>query len=150
MARQTLYIVQSFSAGRRGALQADTPVPCLTAAAARRSATRLADSKLGVIAFASSGDVETGDYDDEPVILFKAGRLPPSFDELTESVRSRSRTVRACIRTLAAPSREGSRRRKATPDLARSAQGGSGPVHSRQSAGTRKSAHDRQGRSLRQ
>jgi hypothetical protein len=84
MARETLYIVQTFSLVRHNGLKADAPVSCQSAAAARRAATRLAESRLGVIAFASSGDVETGDYDEEPVVLFKAGRLPEAFDGLAE------------------------------------------------------------------
>ena len=81
MARETLYIVQSYSAGRGNRLKADPPVPCKSAETALRSAERLADSKLGVVAFSSSGDAEMGDYDDEPVIIFKTGRLPAQFED---------------------------------------------------------------------
>ncbi len=42
-------------------------------------AEKIAASKLGVVAYSTSGDQETGDYDDEPVILFRAGRLPDQF-----------------------------------------------------------------------
>jgi hypothetical protein len=28
-----------------------------------------------------TADVEMGDYDEDPTILFKAGRLPPPWDE---------------------------------------------------------------------
>jgi hypothetical protein len=80
MARETVYIVQSYIAGRGGRLKADQPIPCKTAELARRMAERLAETKLGVAAFASSGDPELGEYDDEPVILFKAGRLPEQFE----------------------------------------------------------------------
>jgi hypothetical protein len=81
VARETLYIVQSYSAGRGNRLKADQPVPCKSAETALRSAERLADSKLGVVAFSSSGDAEMGDYDDEPVIIFKTGRLPAQFED---------------------------------------------------------------------
>ena len=81
MARETLYIVQSYSAGRGNRLKADPPVPCKSAETALRSAERLADGKLGVVAFSSSGDAEMGDYDDEPVIIFKTGRLPAQFED---------------------------------------------------------------------
>jgi hypothetical protein len=81
VARETLYIVQSYSAGRGNRLKADPPVPCKSAETALRSAERLADSKLGVVAFSSSGDAEMGDYDDEPVIIFKTGRLPAQFED---------------------------------------------------------------------
>jgi hypothetical protein len=40
----------------------------------------LALSKLGVIAFSSAGDPETGDYDDEPTAIFRKGELPSAFD----------------------------------------------------------------------
>lgn len=81
MARETLYIVQSYSAGRGNRLKADPPVPCKSAETALRSAERLGETKLGVVAFSSSGDAEMGDYDDEPVIIFKTGRLPAQFED---------------------------------------------------------------------
>ena len=34
-----------------------------------------------MIAYTVSADVEMGDYDENPTILFKAGRLPPPWDE---------------------------------------------------------------------
>jgi hypothetical protein len=37
-------------------------------------------SKLGVVAFSSTGDPEIGDYDDEPTVFFRQGSLPSSFD----------------------------------------------------------------------
>jgi hypothetical protein len=80
MARETRYVVQVFNAGRGGSLKADTPIACKSEAGALRMAQRLAESKRGVIAFASTGDAELGDYDDEPKIIFRAGELPPLFD----------------------------------------------------------------------
>jgi len=80
MARETVHIVQAYVAGRGNRLKADTPVPCKSAETARRTAERLAETKLGVVAFSSSGDQELGEYDDEPVIIFKTGRLPEQFD----------------------------------------------------------------------
>ena len=50
------------------------------AAAREDKAKRLALTKLGVVAFSSSGDQALGDYDDEPVVFFKAGRLPELFE----------------------------------------------------------------------
>lgn len=81
MARETAFIVQSFGPGRGDALKADKQVPCKTADAARRMAERLSATKLGVVAFAMSGDAELGEFDDQPTILFRAGRLPDSFDD---------------------------------------------------------------------
>jgi hypothetical protein len=80
MARQTTYLVQGFVAGKGVSLKADRAIPCKSAEAARRMAERMAPAKLGVVAFSTSGDAELGDYDDQPVIFFKAGRLPEGFE----------------------------------------------------------------------
>jgi hypothetical protein len=80
MARQTLYFVQAFEAGRDDNLKADAPIACQTKTGALRTAERLALSKQGVVAFSSAGDPEMGDYDDEPTIIFRQGRFPADFD----------------------------------------------------------------------
>jgi len=80
MARETSYFVQAFNAGRGENLKADDPIACKTQAGARRTAERLALSKLGVVAFSSTGDPEMGDYDDEPTIFFRNGQVPAAFD----------------------------------------------------------------------
>jgi hypothetical protein len=80
MSRETTYFVQAFNAGKRGNLKADTPIACKSATGAVRTAERLALSKLGVVAFSSTGDAETGDYDDEPTVIFRNGQLPSAFD----------------------------------------------------------------------
>src|SRR3954454_2861361 len=81
MTRETLYVVQSFNAGKGSSLRADVPIPCRSAETARRTAERLAPAKAGVVAFSTAGDAELGDYDDEPTIIFKTGQLPAHFDE---------------------------------------------------------------------
>lgn len=81
MARQTVYIVQAYRLGKGNRLAAESPIACKSAETACRSAERLAQTKAGVVALSSSGDQELGDYDDEPVILFKAGQLPQQFDD---------------------------------------------------------------------
>ena len=81
MARETVYILQTYVAGRGNGLKAEQQVGCQSAEEARRKAERLAPLRLGVVAFAVSADVEVGDYDENPTILFKAGRLPPPWDE---------------------------------------------------------------------
>lgn len=81
MARETVYIVQAYVGGRGGALKAEPQVGCKSAEEARRKAERLAPLRLGVVAFATSADVEMGDYDESPQILFRAGQLPPAFEE---------------------------------------------------------------------
>ena len=81
MARETLYLVQAFKAGKGARLIADTPIRCKSSDSALRTAENLATTKAGVVAFATSGDAELGEYDDEPTIIFKAGRLPAPFEE---------------------------------------------------------------------
>ncbi len=82
MARETVHLVQAYVAGRGKALKAEQMIGCKTAEEARRKAERLAPLRLGVVAFSTSADTEMGDYDENPVVLFKAGQLPPPFDEL--------------------------------------------------------------------
>jgi hypothetical protein len=83
MAKETLYLVQAFIAGRGSALRSEAPIACKSAEEACRRAERLSSVRLGVVALAASADVELGDYDENPQVLFKAGRLPPPFDELS-------------------------------------------------------------------
>ena len=79
MARITNYVVQPYIAGRGAGLKADSPTACKSAEAARRMAQKMAPDRLGVVAYSTTGDAETGDYDEEPEILFRAGRLPEQF-----------------------------------------------------------------------
>jgi hypothetical protein len=71
MARETSYFVQSFNAGKGGNLKADAPIP---------ASGEIGLSKLGVVAFSSTGDPEMGDYDDEPTVIFRNGQFPSAFD----------------------------------------------------------------------
>jgi hypothetical protein len=81
MSRETVYLVQAFKAGKGTRLAADIPIRCKSSDSARRAAERLALTRAGVVAFATSGDAESGDYDEEPTIIFKAGRLLAPFEE---------------------------------------------------------------------
>jgi len=81
MASETVYIVQSYVAGRGKALKAEQQVGCKTAEEARRKAERLGPLRLGVVAFSATADTELGDYDENPVILFRSGQLPHPFSE---------------------------------------------------------------------
>jgi hypothetical protein len=81
MATETVYIVQAYIAGRGKALRAEAQIGCKNAEEARRKAERLAPLRLGVVAFSTSADVELGDYDENPNILFKSGRLPFPFGD---------------------------------------------------------------------
>jgi hypothetical protein len=58
MARETIYFVQAFNAGKGGHLKSDAPIACKSAEGALRTAERLALNKLGVVAFSSTGDPE--------------------------------------------------------------------------------------------
>jgi hypothetical protein len=81
MARETIYLVQAYTQGKRARLNPDTPIRCKSPEAAQKTAERLATTKAGVVAFSTSGDAELGEYDDEPVVLFKVGRLPAQFQD---------------------------------------------------------------------
>jgi hypothetical protein len=81
MASETVYILQTYVAGRGKALKAEQQVGCKTAEEARRKAERLGPLRLGVVAFSATADTELGDYDENPVILFKSGQLPHPFSE---------------------------------------------------------------------
>lgn len=81
MALETRHIVQAFIVAGRGALRADTPIVCRSAEVARTKAERMAEDKAGVVAFSITADIDTGDYEETPLILFKAGRMPPAFDD---------------------------------------------------------------------
>jgi hypothetical protein len=81
MARETIFLVQAYRPGRGARLNADTPIRCKSLEAAQKTAERLAIAKAGVVAFSTSGDADLGEYDEEPVIIFKAGRLPAQFQD---------------------------------------------------------------------
>jgi hypothetical protein len=81
MPRETVHILQTYVAGRGKGLKAEPQVGCKTAEEARRKAERLAPLRLGVVAFSITADVEMGDYDENPEILFKSGQLPPPWNE---------------------------------------------------------------------
>jgi hypothetical protein len=81
LARETIHFVQAFVAGSGDALMAEPPIGCKSAGEACRKAERLSAVRLGVVAFSVSADTELGEYDENPTILFKSGRLPAPFDE---------------------------------------------------------------------
>lgn len=81
MVRETVYLVQTFNTGKGARLIADAPIRCKSSETARRKAEALATTKTGVVALAMSADAELGENDEEPTMVFKAGRLPPPFEE---------------------------------------------------------------------
>ena len=82
MSRQTNFLVQAFDLAKGDQLKARAPMVCRTEEGARRTAERLAMSKAGVVAFSTTTDAETGDYDDQPTVFFRAGRVPVEFDSM--------------------------------------------------------------------
>jgi hypothetical protein len=80
MARETIFFVQAFKAGKGQSLKAGQAISCKSAEGARRTAERLVPNNVGVVAFSSTGDAETGDYDEEPTVFFRSGRLPAAFE----------------------------------------------------------------------
>ncbi|MGF6429094.1 MULTISPECIES: hypothetical protein [Bradyrhizobium] len=82
MSRQTHFLVQSFDPAKGDQLNAGAPIVCRSEESARRTAERLVMSKAGVVAFSTSSDPETGDYDDQPTVFFRAGRVPAEFDSM--------------------------------------------------------------------
>jgi hypothetical protein len=77
MSRQTHFLVQSFDPAKGDQSKAGTPIE-----GARRTAERLALTKAGVVAFSTTSDAETGDYDDQPTVFFRAGQVPAEFDSM--------------------------------------------------------------------
>jgi hypothetical protein len=101
MARETSYFVQAFNAGKGGKLKADAPIVCKSAPGAVRTAERLALSKLGVVAFASTGDPEMGDYDDEPTVIFRTASFPPPSTDIfvpTSDVEPPTKSIECLLR----------------------------------------------------
>ena len=81
MTRETVHIVQAYVRGRGKGLKAEQQVGCKTAEEARLKAERLGPLRAGVVAFSATADTELGDYDENPVILFRSGELPFPFTE---------------------------------------------------------------------
>ena len=82
MSPQTQFLVQAFNAAKGDQLKPDRPIVCRSAEGARRTAQRLALSKAGVVAFSITSDDETGDYDEEPAVFYREGRIPDEFSAM--------------------------------------------------------------------
>ena len=76
MTRETIYLVQPFKAGKGTRLAADTPIRCKSPDGARRTAERLALTKAGAVAFATSGDAESGESTTKNPTIHFQGRPP--------------------------------------------------------------------------
>jgi hypothetical protein len=79
-----MFVVQSFTAGKRGALMADSPVQAQNRAHARRMAERLAARKALVVAFMREGDPVLGEWE-EAKLIEAFGLIP---DEVLEMPRA--------------------------------------------------------------
>jgi hypothetical protein len=82
MTREASFVVQAFNDSKGGRLTPNPPIACRSADLARRTAERLSLSHAGVVAFSVTSDSETGDYDDQPMIFYRAGQLPVEFDSM--------------------------------------------------------------------
>jgi hypothetical protein len=74
------YLLRAGIQRRQGRKPEGRRSDCLQIGGALRTAERLALSKLGVVAFSSTGDPEMGDYDEEPTVIFRNGQFPTAFD----------------------------------------------------------------------
>lgn len=71
----TYFVVQSFQSGHRGYLIPDEPLETRSEMQARSWAVRMAAERVGVIAFARTGDPATGEWADAE-ILCQFGVVP--------------------------------------------------------------------------
>lgn len=78
-----MFVVQSFSTGKRGGLMPDSPLQAQNTNHARRMAQRLAASKALVVAFMREGNPKTGEYED--------AKLIEAFGDVPEEVRDMER-----------------------------------------------------------
>ncbi|TJV70312.1 MAG: hypothetical protein E5X76_19950 [Mesorhizobium sp.] len=76
-----MYVVQSFIAGKRGQLVADSPIQAQNTAHARSVAQRLAVRKALVIAFQREGDPKTGEWE-EAKLIDAFGTVPDEVHEM--------------------------------------------------------------------
>lgn len=76
-----MFVVQSYSAGKRGQLVPDAPVQAQNTNHARSIAQRLAVRKALVVAFTRSGDEKSGEWDD-PKLIDAFGDIPDEVREM--------------------------------------------------------------------
>jgi hypothetical protein len=76
-----MYVVQSYTAGKRGQLVADSPIQARNTNHARAVAERLAARKPLVVAFQRDGDPKTGDWEDAKLID-AFGAVPEELREM--------------------------------------------------------------------
>src|ERR1700681_31751 len=77
----TIHVVQAF-AEREGRIVPVEPKACPAAGSARALAARLAQTRVGVIAWSRMGDPELGDWG-PPEILLRTGVIPDEWQSAT-------------------------------------------------------------------
>jgi hypothetical protein len=82
MTRVTTFLVQTFNDSRGKGLRPSLPVASKSAHGARRAAERLSLTHIGAVAFSVTSNPETGAYDEQPNIFYRAGQLPAEFDSM--------------------------------------------------------------------
>ena len=75
------FVVQSFSRAKRG-MKPDAPVQANSILQARRMAERIAAYKPMVIATATEGDPETGDFGEPKLIFFHGAEKPEEVSNM--------------------------------------------------------------------
>jgi hypothetical protein len=80
MSRETTFFAQGF-VEKLGALKGEAVRRCQSELAAIRTARSLGETRAGAVAFSSSGDSDTGEYDETPIVLWTIGRLPDEFGQ---------------------------------------------------------------------
>lgn len=81
MTTETIHIVMCWAADKRGKLRAETALKFKTAAEAKARAKRSAERFAGVVAMSQAYDVDTEMAEENPTVLFRAGRVPAEFEE---------------------------------------------------------------------
>ena len=76
-----MFVVQSFSTGKRGNLLPDSPIQAQNTNHARRMAERLSQRKALVVAFMREGNPTTGDWEDAKLIE-AFGAVPEEVNEM--------------------------------------------------------------------
>lgn len=77
-----MFIVQSFTAGKRGQLQPDSPIQAQNTSHARAMAQRLAVRKALVVAFKREGDPILGEWDDPLLIEAFGADIPEELRDM--------------------------------------------------------------------
>ncbi|WP_336812315.1 hypothetical protein [Bosea sp. MMO-172] len=83
VAHLTYFVVQAYTAVKRGKISADEPIPARDRDHAMRMFERFKQSRAGVVAFSRTGDPATGDYEDA-VIIARHGTVPSEIDGLQD------------------------------------------------------------------